>query len=117
MIVRPGRLDRNPGGVTWKEGLAYHRVADQVDQVGGAAPQLTRGCRARLLPQMAPCLLARAAMALRVRRFQFGSERLADRVVHGKPIASCGHERQYCQLLIHFVGIALPERPRAVSRG
>jgi hypothetical protein len=107
MIVRPRRLDREAGRVTRKEGLAYYRIADQVDQVGGAAPQFAHSRPTRMLAHMAPCLLTRAAMALRVRRFQFGSKRLADGILHGKTVALRGNERQRRQMSIQSVGVAL----------
>src|SRR3954451_14735659 len=107
MIVRPRRLDREAGGVTPKEGLAYHRISGPVGQVGGAAPQFAHSSPTRMLAHMAPCLLTRAAMALRVRRFQFGSKRLADGIMHGKTVALRGNERQRRQLSIQSVGIAL----------
>ena len=91
-VCGSSRLDREQVLCSREERLADHRVLDQIEHVGGVAPELGRRHRRQLAPELPPRGPSVAAMRGRVGAAQGPGDRLADRVVDDEPVVSKLHE-------------------------
>ena len=74
--------------------LADVRILDQIQHVGGVAPELVTGDCSHLPAQLPPRERAVAAMALGVGRAQAAGEGLLKRLVQDQSVAGVRHERK-----------------------
>ena len=86
------RLDREEMLGRREEGLAYNGMLDQVEHVGGVAPQLGRRRRGDVAAELPPRRRAVTAMRGRVGRAQGARDRLPDRVMDDESFLPELHE-------------------------
>ena len=101
-VGRPGRLDRVPVAGGGEERLPHGRVLDEVEQVGGVAPQVRRRGGAQLAPQLPPGRDPVGAVGRRVVDPQQRRDDFAHGVVQDQAVRAELHERQRAQ---HVVGV------------
>jgi hypothetical protein len=87
-----------------KECLPDHRIVEQVQDVGGVAPQLVDAGIARLDMQLAPGSPLEVAVRVRVHRPELARNRLAHGVVNNQTVASTRGEGQHSHALECVVG-------------
>jgi hypothetical protein len=92
-IGRPRWLDRVPVAGGGEERLLHGRVLDEVEQVGGVAPQVRRRGRAQLAPQLPPGRDPVGAVGRRIVDPQQRRDDFAHGVVHDETVRSELHER------------------------
>ena len=105
-VGRHGRLDRVRLSAAGKERLAHRRVLDQVERIGGVAPQLGRPGTVGLCAQRPPRGTAVRAVTAGVGRAQGGRACVAHRVVEHQPLAAGLDEGQRAQALEGVLGRA-----------
>ena len=93
-IARLRGLDHQRLRARREERLAHDRVVDQVEHVGGVAPELRRPGFADLGPQLAPGGAAVGPVAGGIGRPQESGHRVTDGLVHDQAVAATVHERQ-----------------------
>jgi hypothetical protein len=96
-------LDRVHELARREERLTNGRLIDQVEHVGGVAPELGRRHRRQLVAEVAPGGGAMATVRDGIGAAQGASDRLADRVVDDQPVVSELHEREGAHTLEHVV--------------